>query len=147
MRVFLGTVALTLLLSFPQAHAGVAIPNLIPTDGKVPNVTAVPETISDVSCTGTYGIAGCIPECSFKWGSIHFSCIIPYVGYLTQGLIIAAAGFFLFTVIQGGYFYAIGGAIESYKESGKKAIRNAIIGFAVAILSYLLVDTVIQALT
>jgi hypothetical protein len=85
--------------------------------------------------------------CDFLTGRIHFNCIPYYIGYLIRLLLGFAGGFFLFGIVLGGYKYMLGSVTASGSESGKKEIIGRIIGFVVIIFSYLLVDTIINALT
>jgi ABC-type spermidine/putrescine transport system permease subunit I len=77
---------------------------------------------------------------------IHFDCIPYYIGYLIQLVFVFAAGSFLIGIILGGYKYAIGSVTTEGKEAGKKQLTGAVMGFVVVVLSYLLVDTVLEAL-
>ena len=85
--------------------------------------------------------------CDFRTGELGFGCIATYLGYVIQFLLLFAGGALLIGIIIGGYKYAIGSVTTGGKEEGKKQLSGAIIGFCVVVLSYLLVDTIIEALT
>jgi hypothetical protein len=48
-------------------------------------------------------------------------------------------------IIIGGYQYMTSGANEELAESGKKTLQNSIIGLVIVILSYIIVNVVINA--
>lgn len=79
-------------------------------------------------------------------GNIQLSDIPQYIAYLIQFLIAIAGTVALIGVMMGGYFYVIG-SISEDKDKGKTKIKNSLIGFSVAILSYIIVDLVIRILT
>ena len=116
-------IALSLVCAFvPSSFAGSVPTSLIPASGK-------------------------LATCNFTTGEIHFECIPLYLSHLIKFFIGLSAGFFLTSVILGGYKYAIGSVTTEGKEAGKKQIIAAIIGLSVVVLSYLLVDTILTALT
>jgi len=90
--------------------------------------------------------SGAVGTCDFATGVLHFDCIPIYLGYLIQLLFVFASGAFLIGIIMGGYKYAVGSVTTQGKEAGKKELTGAIIGFCVVVLSYLLVDTILEAL-
>lgn len=90
---------------------------------------------------GVYG------PCDFRWGQLHFDCIPVYIGYVIKFLLVFASGALLLGVILSGYKFAIGSVTAAGKEEGKKQLLGTIVGFCVAVLSFLLVDTIIEALT
>lgn len=94
-------------------------------------------------------IASCGPNtpCNFSTGELHFCCIPIYIGYLIQFLLGMAGGFFLFGIMIAGYKYMFGSVTAAGLESGKKEIIARIVGLAIVVFSYLLVDTVIELLT
>ncbi len=93
-----------------------------------------------IPATGTVG------PCDFTTGDFDFDCIPFYIGYLITVLFAFAAGAFLVGIILGGYKYAIGSVTTEGKEAGKKQLTGAVLGFVVVVLSYLLVDTILEAL-
>ena len=88
-----------------------------------------------------------LSSCNFATGDLHFHCIPLYVGYLVKVLLGFAGGFFIFGMILAGYKYMFGSITAQGTEAGKKEIIARVIGLAVIVLSYLLVDGIIQILT
>ncbi len=91
---------------------------------------------------------GTIGGCSFITGDFGFDCIPLYLAYLIRLAFGLAGGFALFNIIQGGYEYAISGLPAGIvdKEAAKKRITNAIVGFVVVVLAYLIIDTIVSAI-
>ena len=87
------------------------------------------------------------PGCNFSTGEIHFFCIPLYIAYLVQLLLATAGGFFLFGMMIAGYKYMFGSITQAGTEAGKKEIIARIIGFAVIVFSYLILDTLIRLFT
>lgn len=96
---------------------------------------------SFIPSTGIYG------PCDFITGKLHFNCIPVYIGFVIKFLILFASGGLLIGIMLAGYKYAIGSVTTAGKEEGKKQLIGVIVGFCIAVLSYLLVDTIIEALT
>ena len=88
-----------------------------------------------------------IPACDFLNGDVHFACVPQYIGYLVKILLGFAGGFFLFGMMMAGYKYMFGSVTATGTEAGKKEIIARIVGFVIIVFSYLLVDTLINALT
>jgi hypothetical protein len=144
MRSLLRALVIGILL-FSVGSASAQVTSLVPTnpDGAIQGAAGTQEEIySDVSAK----LMG-LSQCSFKYGTMHFSCIIPYVGYLLKAVIFIGTGICLFTIVLAGYRMAVGSIVEAQREEGKKMLIRALVGFSIMILSYFLVDTVIQALT
>lgn len=87
------------------------------------------------------------PGCNFVTGDIHFDCVPLYIGYLIKFLLGMAGGFFMFGMMIAGYKYMFGSVSGSGTEAGKKEIIGRLVGFAIIIFSYLLVDTILELLT
>lgn len=87
------------------------------------------------------------PGCNFVTGEIHFHCVPIYIGYLIKFFLGMAGGFFLFGILMAGYKYMFGSITTAGLESGKKEIIARLVGFAIIVFSYLLVDTLIELLT
>ncbi len=85
--------------------------------------------------------------CNFVTGDIHFHCIPLYIGYLIQFMLGMAGGFFLFGIMIAGYKYMFGSITAAGMESGKKELIGRIVGFAIIVFSYLMVDIIIELLT
>ena len=95
-----------------------------------------------IPATGNLG-AGC----NFVTGNIGFACIPLYIGYVIRAILPLAGVLFLLSIIFSGYKYMLGSISSEGVEAGKKRLMASIIGFVVVILSYLIVDTIIEALT
>lgn len=108
-------------------------------------VFALPPSPTFIPASGT--LTGPAGSCDFKEGKLHFDCIPLYIGYLIKLLLGFAAGASLIGILLSGYRIAIGSVTAEGKEGGKKELLATLIGLAVIVLSYLLVDTVIEALT
>lgn len=108
--------------------------SLVPPGGIIPGYTG-PTFITD-PC----------PPCSFNCGTMHFGCIIPYLGYLVWLVVTFSGGICLLMIIWGGYSWAFGTVIED-TEKGKKILQFALIGLTIVTLSYVIVDTFVVALT
>jgi hypothetical protein len=91
------------------------------------------------------GVLG--PGCNFLIGDIHFHCVPLYIGYIIKLLLGLVGGFFLFGMMLAGYKYMFGAITAQGTESGKKEIIARIVGLVIIVFSYLLVDTIIYALT
>jgi hypothetical protein len=103
----------------------------------VPYVIAAPSVPSLISSE--------VPGCDFASGQIDANCVISFIQYLI-GLIFSLLGaFFLLMIVIGGYRVAIGSALGD-KESGKKQIYSAIIGFMIAAFSFFIISFVIKGL-
>ena len=91
--------------------------------------------------------SGVLPgaACSFITGEFDFDCSPIYVGYLIQAVFAMTGGFALMEILKSGYEIAMSG-ITGDKEKGKKRLQWALIGLALSILSFLIVDFAISAL-
>jgi|SRR3989338_2514102 len=86
------------------------------------------------------------PQCDFVKGEFEFKCIPLYIGYLVQVVFGASAGFALIEIIKAGYQIAMGG-LTGNKEAGKNRLTWALIGLAVCVLAFVIVDYVVTVLT
>jgi hypothetical protein len=88
------------------------------------------------------------PSSDFFVGSLGgdggFGSIILFM--ITKILLPLTGIVSVFFIILGGYQYMASGANEEMAESGKKTLQNAIIGLVIVILSYVIVNVVINAL-
>ncbi len=81
-------------------------------------------------------------------GSTGFVCIAEFVGHLTLFVISVAASLSLMMLVVNGYRYMIGPAIPGGSSDGaKKGITAAIVGLVLSLLAYIIIDTVIRAVT
>lgn len=83
---------------------------------------------------------------AFETGDFTTDLIIKYGLYLVQVLIEIAGVVAVILVMIGGYRYVIGSFSEA-KEGGKNTITYALIGFAICVLSWIIVDLIIAFLT
>lgn len=79
-----------------------------------------------------------------KTGEIHLRNIPCFIKYFTQTLIGLAGSLAVLFVMIGGYRYVIGG---EDKEKAKKTITYALIGLAVSLLAWVIIDLVLQVAT
>ena len=94
---------------------------------------------------GGYGNA-CIGLADrIKTGDIHLEQIPCFIKFFSQTLITIAGSLAVIFVMLGGYRYVLGS--DEAKEEAKKTITYALIGLAVSLLAWVLVDIVLQAST
>ena len=84
--------------------------------------------------------------CSFITGNFHFNCIPIYIGYLVKVLFAMAGGFALIEIVKSGFQIAMSGLPDGNKEAGKQRLRWALIGLAMCILSFVIVDYILSSL-
>ncbi len=89
----------------------------------------------------TSGIEGC----DFQTGELEASCIPSFVGHLVQLVFTFAGVICLIIIMYSGYEIAIGG-VTGDTTGGKQNLMHALIGLAVCISAFLIVDFVISAL-
>lgn len=87
-----------------------------------------------------------ILACAIKTGDIKFWMIPFYIRFILEFVIgiagLIAVGF----TVYGGYLYLVSGISED-KDAGKQAIRNGIIGLAVSLLAWAIVNVIVKILT
>jgi len=67
---------------------------------------------------------------------------------IIQNILLPIAGIVaVLFIIVGGFQYITSGANEEWAETGKKTLRNAVIGLVVIILSYIIVIVIANSLT
>lgn len=84
--------------------------------------------------------------CDFTLGEFDFDCIPIYIGYLVQVIFTFSGGFALIEILKGGYQIGISGLPGQDKEAGKRRVTWALIGLALSILAFVVVDFVISSL-
>ncbi len=91
--------------------------------------------------------SGMIGDCSFITGDFSYDCFPLYLAYLIRFVFGFAGGFALFELIRAGYEWAISGVAGEFatKETAVKRITNALIGMAVVVLAFLIIDTLVSA--
>ena len=83
--------------------------------------------------------------CNFVTGEIGFACVPVYLGYLIQLVFGVLGGFCLLEIMRAGYEWAFSG-FGGDTSKAKSRIRNALMGLAFAVLSFLIVDNVVTVL-
>lgn len=89
--------------------------------------------------------SGAIGGCNFVTGEFDFDCVPIYTGYLVKVIFAMTGGFALAEIVKSGYEIAVSG-ISGDKEKGKKHLTWALLGLALSICSFLVVDFVISTL-
>ncbi len=94
---------------------------------------------------GGYGDA-CVGLASMiRTGDISLRQIPCFIKFFSQTLIAIAGSVAVIFVMVGGYQYVLGG--DDAKDTAKKTITYALIGLAVSLLAWILVDIVLQLAT
>jgi len=86
------------------------------------------------------GLAGMIRE-----GTITLRQIPCFIKYFSQTLIAIAGSLSVIFVMYGGYRYVLGS--DEAKDEAKRTITYALIGLAISLLAWILVDIVLQLAT
>lgn len=104
--------------------------------------SVLPGSDTDVGGYGDacVGLAGMIRN-----GTIGLRQIPCFIKYFTQTLIAIAGSLSVIFVMIGGYRYTLGG--DEAKDEAKRTITYALIGLAVSLLAWVLVDIVLQLAT
>lgn len=89
--------------------------------------------------------SGQIGSCNFITGDFHFDCIPLYLGYLVQMVFGFLGTICLLMIIWSGYEWVFAGA-GGDNQKAKSRLTNALLGLAFAVLSYLIVDTIVSVL-
>jgi len=84
--------------------------------------------------------------CAIKTGRISLKLIPYFISYFANFLLSLVGLISMLFIVIGGYFYIYGGLTEN-KEKGKKTIYHALLGMAVAILSWVIINVIISAVT
>ena len=130
-RLILGGIITTFLI-IPSAFAQTSydIPTFLP--GENENL-------------GGYGDA-CIGLADMiRTGNIHLRNLPCFVKFFSQTLIGVAGSLSVIFVMFGGYRYVLGR--DEDKEAAKKTITYALIGLAITLLAWIIVDLVLQIAT
>lgn len=90
----------------------------------------------------TNGLLGC----DFVTGRLNAACIPSFIAHLIQLLFSLLGLFFLINVMFAGYEIAMGAATGGGRESGVRRLQWSIIGLAVCICSFVILDLVITVL-
>lgn len=84
--------------------------------------------------------------CAIVTGYIQMWMIPFYIKYLAEFLIGLAAILCMLFIVIGAYHFVIGGVVEE-KEKGKKTLIYAIMGLALVLLSWTIVNVVLYVIT
>jgi hypothetical protein len=121
MRVYrLLSLALLALPTVALAQFNIANPELIPASGSLG------------------------PGCDVVTGDLHFHCVPLYLAYIIQMIFGFTAMICLFMILRAGFEMAFSGFGD--RESAKKRIQNALLGLAVCVFAFLIVDFVATTL-
>lgn len=98
------------------------------------------QCLATQQCRGGF----CTMSCNFVTGELHFECIPMYIGYLIELIFGFTAGMCLLEIIHAGYEMSFSGFGD--RESSRKRIWNALLGLAMAVMAFLIVDTILTVL-
>lgn len=87
------------------------------------------------------------PSCNFAFGITGWDCIRDYISVLTGVVIGFCASIALVRLIWAGFEYMVGPATGGTNEDAKKHMINALLGLAVCLLTYIIIETVVQYVT
>lgn len=95
-------------------------------------------------------IGGVTDECTgmgdmIRSGNIHLRNLPCFIKYFTQMLVGLAGSIAVLFVMIGGYRYVI--SSDEKKDEAKKTITYALIGLAVSLLAWIIIDLVLQIAT
>lgn len=105
--------------------------------------TALPAENTDL---GGYGDVCIGLADKIRTGDLHLREISCFIKYFSQTLIAIAGSLSVIFVMVGGYHYIIGSASDD-KDSAKRTITYALVGLAVSLLAWVLVDIALQLVT
>ena len=84
--------------------------------------------------------------CAIKTGRISLAMIPYFITYIINFLLGLVGIISVLFIVIGGYRYVLGGLTEE-KEKGKNTIMHALMGMAVALLAWTIVNVIINAVT
>lgn len=84
--------------------------------------------------------------CAIKAGRLHLWMLPYFISYIANFFIGIAGIISVLFVVLGGFWYMTGGLTDD-KEKGKKTITYALIGLAITMLAWLIVNVVQVAVT
>jgi hypothetical protein len=115
---------------------------LVPVAMAQPPSSLLPGDTSFCSFSHFFGSSGPPPA------GMGFYCVGTYISNLTFVVISFSASLALIMLILNGYRYMIGPAIPGgSSDAAKKGITMALVGLAVSLLSYVILDTVVNSVT
>lgn len=84
--------------------------------------------------------------CAIKTGQITLDMIPLFITYIVNFLLGLSALIAVLFIVIGGYHYVVGGLLDE-KEKGKKTIMNALMGMAIALMAWAIVNVLMSAIT
>ncbi len=91
---------------------------------------------------------GTVEGCDFAQGNMTWDCFPNYIQYLARLTVGFTLTICLIMILINGYRYMLGPVFgEGSNEAAKKGIINALLGSAVALLAYLIIDITIVILS
>lgn len=84
--------------------------------------------------------------CAIKTGRISFAMIPYFITYIINFLLALSGLVSVLFIVVGGFQYVYGGLSE-HKDKAKKTIQHALMGMAVSILAWSIVNVIIGAIT
>ena len=84
--------------------------------------------------------------CAIKTGKITLAMIPYFITYIINFLLALSGLISVLFIVIGGYQYVYGGLGEN-KDKAKKTINHALMGLAIAILAWSIVNAIINAVT
>jgi len=127
---FLSLLGLAVVFLGKSAYAQAAIPSVIPSE--------------NTNLGGTN--AACIGLADrIRMGNIHLAQIPCFIKYFTQTLIGIAGTVSVIMVMYGGFMYILKG--EEDKAKFKSTIVNALVGLAISLMAWIIVDLVVRFAT
>lgn len=88
-----------------------------------------------------------IPGCDFLYGNFDWVCFPFYIQYLANLVVTFTLTLCIIMLIYNGYRYAVGPVLgQGTNEGAKKGIFFALLGAAISLLAYIIVDVVFTAL-
>lgn len=112
--------------------------------------TALAQDFPTILPSDDINVGGASDECvglatMIQTGDIHLRNIPCFVKYISQTLVTIAGTLAVIFVMIGGYRYVIGS--DDQKDTAKKTITYALIGLAVTLLAWVIIDLALQAAT
>lgn len=121
-------------------NLALALPVLAQTSFDIPTVLPAQNENLGGEGDACVGLADMI-----RSGDIHLRNIPCFIKYFSQMLIAVAGSLAVIFVMFGGYRYVLGK--DEDKESAKKTITYALMGLAVSLLAWILIDLALQVAT
>lgn len=84
--------------------------------------------------------------CAIKTGQVPLSLVPYFITYIANFLLSLGGIIAVLFIVIGGYNYIYGGMTEQ-KDKGKKTIVHALMGLVIGILSWVIVQVIITAVT